>query len=105
MSAENEDINKLLLWKRFIDDVLSLFRGSYEEAKLFVDWLNSLLPGVIKFTFEYSEVQINFLDITLKFAKSEGKTIIETNLYVKPSNKQLFLDIKSPDPLQKINCL
>ena len=53
LSAENQDLDKLLLWKRFIDDVWSLFRGSYDEAKMFVNWLNSLLPGVIKFTFEY----------------------------------------------------
>merc|ERR1712105_444041 len=49
-------------------------------------------PGVIKFTFEFSEISINFLDITMRFVKVNDKVKIETDLFVKPSNKQLFLD-------------
>ena len=41
-------------WRRFIDDILTLFKGNEDEAKQFVDFLNSLFPGVIEFTFEYS---------------------------------------------------
>ena len=35
---------------------------------------------------------MNFLDIKMRFKKEDGKVKIETDLYVKPSNKQLFLD-------------
>ena len=56
-SSENKHLEKLLMWKRFIDDIWSLFKGSEEEAKVFVNWLNNLLLGIIKFIFEYSTAQ------------------------------------------------
>ena len=37
LSTKNEGLNKILLWKRFIDDVWSLFKGTFEEAKMFVE--------------------------------------------------------------------
>ena len=44
-------LDKIQLWKRFIDDILMLFKGSESECEDFVNWLNSLRPGVIKFKF------------------------------------------------------
>ena len=40
-------LDKIILWKRFIDDVLMFFKGREEECKALVDWLNSIYPGVI----------------------------------------------------------
>ena len=41
----NQDLlSEILLWKRFIDDVLMLFRGNEEECKTLVNWLNNLMP-------------------------------------------------------------
>ena len=54
-------------------DVWSLFKGSKEEAETFVNFLNSQIPGVIKYTFEFSEVEVNFLDIKLRFKKQDEK--------------------------------
>ena len=84
----------VLLWKRYIDDVLMLFKGSKEQCEQFVNWLNSLMPGIIKFKFEYSETEIEFLDLSIKI---EGGRLV-TNLYVKPTNLQLFLDYFSNHP-------
>ena len=93
-NPNNEFRDSILLWKRFIDDVLMLFKGTKEECRQFVEWLNSLLPGVIKFKYEYSSKKIEFLDLELSI---ENGTL-ETNLYVKPTNAQLFLDYNSNHP-------
>jgi hypothetical protein len=87
-------LDKILLWKRFIDDVLMLFSGSREECQDLVDCLNSLMPGIIKFKFEYSMEKIEFLDLEIYI--KDGK--IKTNLFVKPTNKQLYLDYTSNHP-------
>ena len=86
--------SKLLFWKRFIDDILTLFRGSRGEAEQFVNFLNSLFPGVIEFTFDFSTAKIVFLDVELSF--KHGK--IETSLHIKPTNLQMYLDWNSNHP-------
>jgi len=86
--------HKLQFWRRFIDDILTLFRGNEEEAKQFVDFLNSLFPGIIEFTFEYSRSKIVFLDVELSF--QHGR--VETSLHIKPTNLQMFLDWNSNHP-------
>ena len=50
--TSNQDLlSQILLWKRFIDDILMLFRGTKSECEDLVNWLNSLMPGVIKLKF------------------------------------------------------
>ena len=71
-----------------------LFRGTEEQCRHLVDWLNSLMPGVVKFKYEYSMEKIEFLDLEIFI--ENGK--LETNLYVKPTNLQLYLDFKSNHP-------
>ena len=92
--SNDELLEKILLWKRFIDDILLLFNGTREECQTLVDWLNTILPGVIRLKFEYSTKQIEFLD--LRIIVENGK--LETDLYVKPTNLQLFLDYCSNHP-------
>ena len=58
-------LEKIKLWKRFIDDILMLFKGSLEECESLVNWLNSLKPGVIKFKYQYSLNAIEFLDLKI----------------------------------------
>ena len=89
-------LEKIILWKRFIDDVFMLFRGTKSECGALVDWLNSLLPGVVKFKFDFSHSKIEFLDLEISI--EDG--YLKTNLYIKPSNKQLYLDYNSNHPLQ-----
>ena len=51
----DQELTKLILiWKRFVDDVFKLFRGSKEQCQNLVSWLNTLMPGVIEFKFKYS---------------------------------------------------
>ena len=93
-SQKSSLLEKILLWKRFIDDILMLFKGSRSECQALVSWLNSLYPGVIKFKFEFSTEVVEFLD--LKIYIEQGK--LETNLFIKPSNQQLYLDYLSNHP-------
>ena len=84
---------KPILWKRFIDDVFTIFVASEEEIKLFESWLNSLDPH-LKFTSEYSEKGIPFLDT---FCQIEGKKII-TRPYNKPTDTKQYLHPTSCHP-------
>ena len=93
-SQNSSLVAKIILWKRFIDDILMLFKGTEVECKHLVNWLNSLYPGVIKFKYEYSTEVVEFLD--LKIHIENGK--LETNLFIKPSNQQLYLDFFSNHP-------
>ena len=88
-SSNQSNLEKILLWKRFIDDVLMLFAGTYEECEQLVNWMNSLIPGVVKFKFDFSYQKVEFLDLEI-FLK-DGK--LSTNLFIKPTNRQLYLDI------------
>jgi hypothetical protein len=42
-SSNQPLLEKILLWKRFIDDVLMLFAGTYEECEQLVNWMASFL--------------------------------------------------------------
>ena len=87
-------LSQILLWKRFIDDILMLFRGTKSECEDLVNWLNSLMPGVIKLKFEFSYTRIVFLDLEIFI--EDGK--LKTDLHTKPTNKQLYLDFNSNHP-------
>ena len=93
-SSQNNLLDLVLLWKRFIDDIFLLFKGSRAECELFLDWLNSLMPGVINLKCTFSEDTLEFLDIKIKIRNGR----LETELYVKPTNLQLFLDYNSNHP-------
>ena len=62
-NSDFELLDRILLWKRFIDDVLMLFKGTEEECEKLVDWLNSICPGVVKFKLQYSREMVEFLDL------------------------------------------
>ncbi|XP_068684342.1 uncharacterized protein [Montipora foliosa] len=55
---------KPLQWKRYIDDVFSLWGCERDKIQLFINKANKHHP-TIKFTAEISEKEINFLDTTI----------------------------------------
>ena len=71
-----------------------LLRGSKQDCEELVKWLNSLQPGVIKFKYEFSTKLVEFLDLQILIENGR----IETNLFIKPSNLQLYLDYFSNHP-------
>ena len=49
------------VWKRYIDDIFSLWDSNIQEVNHFIDQANRLHP-TIKFTAKVSENKITFLD-------------------------------------------
>ena len=87
------------LWKeygRYIDDILGLFKGNREQCEWAFQQFNSLYPGHLVLTWEWSEEKAIFLNIELRIDRV--KKVIETKYYVKPSNQRLFLNYRSNHP-------
>ena len=77
---------KPYLWWRYIDDIFFLWEHGENKLKSFLDKINEVHP-TIKFTAEWSKTSINFLDVTVSLV--EG--VIETDLYVKPTDSHQYL--------------
>ena len=92
MSAvETEIINKSkikpLEWKRYSDDVFSLWDTKREEIDQFILEANSHHP-TINFTAEISDKETNFLDITIFKGKRFHKdSIFDIRTHFKPTEK------------------
>ena len=90
MSAvETEIINKSktkpLRWKRYIDDVFSLWDAKREEIDQFILEANRHHP-TIKFTAEISEKEINFLDTTIfKGERFFKNSVLDVCTHFKPT--------------------
>ena len=81
----NESPYKPFLWKRFIDDIFSVWTISETEINNFIDFANSF-HATIKFTYEMSSKHIVFLD-TEVFKGSrfiQGK-MLDVQIHFKPT--------------------
>ena len=83
-------------WGRFIDDVLTLFGGNYDQAKWYFSKLNDLFPGQVNFSWEFSRDGGIFLNIQMFIDRDNRR--IETKYFVKPTNQRLYLHFKSNHP-------
>lgn len=91
----NTYTHNILLWKRYIDDILFLWRGTKQSLDQFIIHTNSLHP-TIKLTFEVSKDKIDFLDTTIYRDKTNNT--LQTTIYRKPTNKNLILHYSSKHP-------
>ena len=82
-----------LVWFRYIDDIFFIWTHGEKSLKKFMMEFNNFNPN-IKFTYEFSEESINFLDLNVKF--SSGK--LQTSLYVKPTDCHQYLHFQSSHP-------
>ena len=78
---------KSYLWWRYIDDIFFLWEHGEEKLKSFIDNINKM-PA------DWSKTSINFLDVTVSIA--EG--VIETDLYVKPTDSHQYRLLSSCHP-------
>ena len=81
------------VWWQFIDDIFAIWKHGRETLKQFLQEINLFHP-TIKFTAEYSEDRVNFLDTT---AILDG-TRIHTDLYTKPTDTHQYLSPESCHP-------
>ena len=85
----------ILLWKRFIDDIFFIWQGTLQSLQEFITHANAH-HNTIKFTFEHSDSNINFLDTNIYLDK---KRTLQTTIYRKPTDKNLILHFTSHHPL------
>ena len=84
---------KTYLWWRYIDDIFLLWEHGEEKLKEFIEHLNEKHP-TIKFTAEWSQASINFLDVTVSLIG--GK--VNTDLSVKPTYIHQYIHSASCHP-------
>lgn len=73
---------KPYLWLRYIDDIFMIWIAGEESLLEFLQWINQL-HDTIKFTWYWSQQNINYLDVQV----INNNGVIETDLYTKPANK------------------
>lgn len=96
--TDNENI---VFYKRFLDDLLLIV--DLENITNIDDWLTSLLKHrYLKFTHEHNINSINFLDVQITLTDDNK---INTNLYMKPMSKHLYLHSNSDHPTHLKNSL
>ena len=79
---------------RFIDDIFLIWTGTTDQLMKFKQQINEVHPS-IKFDFNFSNKEINFLD-TVVYKTQSGK--LENKLYRKESDRQAYLHRKSELP-------
>ena len=94
---ETKMTNKhIKIWKRFIDDIFLIWTGTKEELELYMKTINTI-HNTIKFTYEASDKELTFLDITLyKGDRFLKKNILDIRTHIKETNKQLYVHADSP---------
>ena len=79
MKIQRQSCKKPLVWKRYIDDVLSLCNTSKGEKEQFLEKVNTYHP-TIKFMAEISETEITFLDTKMyKHDRFQKESILYVN--------------------------
>ena len=84
---------KPCLWWRYIDDFFFLWEHGEKKLKEIIEHLDEKHP-TIKFTAEWSQTSINYLDITVSLIG--GK--VTADLYMKPTDSHQYLHPSSCHP-------
>ena len=72
-------------WKRYIDDIFSLWDSTRQEISLFIEQANKFHP-TIKFPAEISEIETTFLDTILYNGnRFRNDSILDIRTYYKPT--------------------
>ena len=79
-----------LVWFRYIDDIFFIWTHGENSLKNFMKEFNNFNRN-IKFTYEFSEASINFLDLNVRLSNSK----LQTSLYVKPIDRHKYLYFRS----------
>ena len=77
---------KPYLWLRYIDDIFMIWTAGKEQLQEFLEWMNQY-HDTIKFTWDWSRKNVNYLDV--RVINNNG--VIETDLYTKPTDKHQYL--------------
>ena len=102
VAIETEIINKSphkpLVWKRFINDIFSLWNVDKEEIYSFIELANNHHP-TIKFTAEVSETETAFLDTCIyKGERFKKESILDVRTHFKPTETFQYTYFSSCHP-------
>ena len=90
---------KPLVWKRFVDDIFSLWDISTKEVYKFVDFVNTCHPTNIKFTCEISSECTVFLDTEVfKGPRISTHKILNLQTHFKPTESFQYTHFSSCHP-------
>ena len=81
------------IWWRFLDAIIALWIHGRAALEAFITALDSF-HDTIKFTYDISQVEVTYLD-TRTYIKDSR---LETDLYIKPTDKHQYLHIGSCHP-------
>ena len=85
-------------WKRYIDDIFSLWDSDKQEITLFIEQANNF-HDTIKFTTEISENETTFLDtVIFKGERFKSESILDIRTHYKPTETFQFTHFTSSHP-------
>ena len=80
----SKNVIKPTVWKRYIDDIFSLWDISKPDIEQFIEQANSHHP-TIKFTAEISDIETTFLDTVIyKGERFKGQSILDIKTHFNP---------------------
>ena len=89
---------KPILWKRFIDDIISMWDTNRDKIEEFILKANSFHP-TIKFTAEISEIETTFLDtVVYKGDRFRKESILDVRTHFKPTETFQYTNFYSCHP-------
>jgi len=89
----------IILWKRYIDDILIVYKGPFQPLKMFLDKYNTMAE-TIQVNWKYSQTSIDFLDLTLKVDKryNSEQRLLDVRLFRKPGNAYQYIPYDTAHP-------
>ena len=86
------------LWKRFLDDIFTIWVQDLESWNTFLQVANNLDPN-IKIVATVSETSLDFLDTTIfKGPRFQQCNILDHKIYYKPTDTHQYLEASSHHP-------
>ncbi|KAL8616838.1 hypothetical protein ACOMHN_041757 [Nucella lapillus] len=82
------------IWKRYIDDIITIWLYGEDELNKFMTWMNNQHPS-IKFTYSYGRTNLPYLDVSLSIDPDGHLT---SDLHVKPTDAAMILPFNSCHP-------
>ena len=90
--------NKPLVWKRYIDDIFSLWNIDKKDTGSFIELANNHHP-TIRFTAEISDTEITFLDTYVhKGYRFKRESILDVQTHFKPTESFQYTEYSSCHP-------
>ena len=89
----------LILYLRYIDDILAIWDGDMASALLFIDQINNMAPS-LKVSKLISNPENHFMNVTIyKGQRFIDAGILDTKVYQKPIHLYLYIIFSSEEPL------